>query len=40
MYYDKIYHRHTQVLAATGLTPAEFDALLIRNSLNYFNSYA
>lgn len=29
MYYDKIRHRHSQVLAATGLTPAEFDALLI-----------
>ena len=28
MYYDKIRHRHSQVLAATGLTPAEFDALL------------
>ena len=29
MYYDKIRHRHSQVLAATGLTPAKFDALLI-----------
>ena len=29
MYYDKIRHRHSQVLAATGLTPVEFDALLI-----------
>ena len=29
MYYDKIRHRHSQVLAATGLTPEEFDALLI-----------
>ncbi len=23
MYYDKIRHRHSQVLAATGLTPVE-----------------
>ena len=29
MYYDKIRHRHSQVLAATGLPPVEFDALLI-----------
>lgn len=29
MYYDKIRHRHSQVLAATGLIPVEFDALLI-----------
>ena len=29
MYYDKIRHRHSQVLAATGLTPIEFEALLI-----------
>ena len=29
MYYDKIHHRHSQVLAATGLTPVEFEALLI-----------
>jgi len=29
MYYDKIFHRHSQVLAATGLTPVEFEALLI-----------
>lgn len=29
MYYDKISHRHSQVIAATGLTPVEFDALLI-----------
>lgn len=29
MYYDKIRYRHSQVLAVTGLTPAEFDALLI-----------
>ena len=29
MYYDKIRHRHSQVLAATGLTPVEFEALLI-----------
>ena len=29
MYYDKICHRHSQVLAATGLTPVEFEALLI-----------
>ena len=29
MYYDKIRHRHSQVLAATGLTPVEFDALLV-----------
>ena len=28
MYYDKIRHRNSQVLAATGLTPVEFDALL------------
>lgn len=29
MYYDKIRHLHSQVLTATGLTPVEFDALLI-----------
>ena len=29
MYYDKIRHRHSQVLAVTGFTPVEFDALLI-----------
>lgn len=29
MYFDKIRHRHSQVLAVTGLTPVEFDALLI-----------
>ena len=29
IYYDKIRYRHSQVLAATGLTPAKFDALLI-----------
>lgn len=29
MYYDQIRHRHSQVLAATGLTPVEFDALLV-----------
>ena len=29
MYYDKIRHRNNQVLAATGLTTVEFDALLI-----------
>ena len=29
MYYDKIRHRHSQVLAATGLTSVEFEALLI-----------
>ncbi len=28
MYYDKIRHRNNQVLAATGLTTVEFDALL------------
>ena len=29
MYYDKICHHHNQVLAVTGLTLVEFDALLI-----------
>ena len=29
MYYDNIHHRHSQVLAAIGLTLVEFDALLI-----------
>lgn len=29
MYYDKIRHRHSKVLAATGLTTVGFDALLI-----------
>lgn len=29
MYYDKIFHRHNQVLAATDFTPLEFAALLI-----------
>ncbi|WP_221659207.1 transposase family protein [Bacteroides salyersiae] len=29
MYYNKIRHRHSQVLASIGLTPVEFDSLLI-----------
>lgn len=29
MYCDKIRHRHSQELVATGLTPVEFDILLI-----------
>lgn len=29
MYYDMICHRHSQTLTAIGLTPSEFDALLI-----------
>lgn len=29
MYHDKIRHCHSQVLVATGLTPIEFEALLI-----------
>lgn len=29
MYYDKIFHRSSQVLASTGLTPVKFDSLLI-----------
>ena len=37
MYYDKIRHRHSQVLAATGLTPAEFDALLITFKYHWMN---
>lgn len=37
MYYDKIRHRHSQVLAATGLTPAEFDALLITFKYHWDN---
>ena len=36
MYYDKIYHRRTQVLATTVLTPAEFDALLIKKLFRLF----
>lgn len=29
MYYDKIRHRLSQILAAIGLTPIEFEVLLI-----------
>lgn len=29
MHYDKIRHRHSRVLAATGLPPVEFDTLPI-----------
>lgn len=36
MYYDKICYRYTQMLVATGLTPAEFDALLITKFFNLF----
>ena len=40
MYYDKIRHRHSQVLAATGLTPAEFDALLITFKYHWDEYYS
>ena len=40
MYYDKIRHRHSQVLAATGLTPAEFDALLITFKYHWDDYYS
>ena len=36
MYYDKICHRHTQMLTATELTPAEFDVLLITKLFKLF----
>ncbi len=38
MHYDKIHHRHNQVLVAIGLTPVEFDALLITFKY-YWNEY-
>ena len=37
MYYDKIRHRHSQVLAATSLTPVEFEALLIPFKYHWMN---
>ena len=42
MYYDQIRHRNTQVLAATGIIPVEFDALLVTfscigNESSHFN---
>ena len=40
MYYDKIRHRHSQVLAATGLTPVEFDALLITFKYHWDEYYS
>ena len=40
MYYDKIRHRHRQVLAATGLTPVEFDALLITFKYHWDEYYS
>ena len=40
MYYDKICHRHSQVLAATGLTPVEFDALLITFKYHWDEYYS
>ena len=39
MYYDKIRHRHSQVLAATGLTPVEFDALLVTFKYHWDGNY-
>ena len=40
MYYDKIHHRHSQVLAATGLTPVEFEALLITFEYHWEEYYS
>ncbi len=40
MYYDKIRHRHSQVLAATGLTPVEFDALLVTFKYHWDDYYS
>ena len=40
MYYDKIRCRHSQVLAATGLTPVEFDALLITFKYHWDEYYS
>ena len=40
MYYDKILHRHSQVLAATGLTPIEFEALLITFKYHWEEYYS
>lgn len=40
MYYDKIRHRHSQVLAATGLTPVEFDALLVAFKYHWDEYYS
>ena len=40
MYYDKICHRHSQVLAATGLTSVEFDALLVTFEYHWDEYYS
>ena len=40
MYYDKIRHRNNQVLAATGLTPVEFDALLVTFKYHWDDYYS
>ena len=40
MYYGKIRHRYSQELAATGLTPAEFDALLITFKYHWEEYYS
>ena len=40
MYYDQIRHRHSQVLAATGLTPVEFDALLVTFKYHWDEYYS
>lgn len=40
MYYNKILHRHSQVLAATRSTPVEFDALLITFKYHWDEYYS
>lgn len=40
MYDDKIRHRHSQVLAATVLTPIEFEALLITFKYHWEEYYS
>lgn len=40
MYYDKIRHCYSQVLAATGSPPVEFDALLITFKYHWKEYYS
>ena len=40
MYYDQIRHRHSQVLAAPGLTPVELDALLVTFKYHWDEYYS
>ena len=40
MYYDQLRHRHSQVLAAPGLTPVELDALLVTFKYHWDEYYS